>query len=145
MNMADELPPEEFLRLGRVIMRKGEDKEPWPMSQAERRRYSAHFGCQPEILAIAWGFLVDFGLVDADTKPVYLLWACMLMKVYTVESVLCTLAGGVDEKKYRDHAWKLIQALCDLSFTLVSCVFNYSFSIDFKNYISTHNSSFYPM
>ena len=53
-----------LIQRGRSFMRRGENRAPWPPSNAERRRFGSFFGVQPEILAllILWGILVDFSL-----------------------------------------------------------------------------------
>ena len=53
-------------------------------------------------------------------QPKHLLWALMLLKLYAAESVLRTLAGGVDEKTYRKWAWLYVYEISDLQYKVVS-------------------------
>ena len=76
--MAD---PSEFLRLGRIVMRRDGDKAEWPPSTAERRRFKSFFGVGPEICLAVFSLVVEyFSLVDAE--PLHFLWALMMLKVY---------------------------------------------------------------
>ena len=63
--------------------------------------------------------------ISSYAKPVHLLWALMLIKIYATEDVLSGIAG-VTEKTYRKWAWKFIKAVSDLSYTLVSLVHGYT-------------------
>lgn len=67
------------------------------------------------MLALLWGILVDFSLTLDDDDIDGLLYAMMFLKIYAVEVVLCALAGGIDEKKYRDKSWHYVDAIAELS------------------------------
>jgi hypothetical protein len=53
-------------------------------------------------------------------KPVHLLWALMLLKLYCAEAVLCTLAGGVHEQTFRKWAWRFVNEISELQYGVVS-------------------------
>lgn len=57
--------------------------------------------------------------ISSYAMPVHLLWGLMLMKVYATEDVLANIAKAT-EKTFRKWAWAFIDALADLSYTLVS-------------------------
>lgn len=72
------------------------------------RCFLDHFGCAPEIASSLWIRikLNKTSDVPAQARPQHLLWALLFMKVYSTESVLCSLCGGIDEKSFRK--WKRI-------------------------------------
>lgn len=133
-----EQTPADFLQRGRSFMRRGGNHAPWPPSSAERRRFKSFFGVNPEIIALLWGILVDFSLVRDDDDIDGLLYAMMFLKIYAVEVVLCALAGGIDEKKFRDASWHYVEAIAELSYTLVrsssSCLNHIYFTNDLLIY-----------
>ena len=50
----------------------------------------------------------------------HLLWALMLMNVYSNERTICTLAVGVDKKIFRTWTWTFIAAISTLESYVVS-------------------------
>ena len=79
------------------------------------------FGVGPEICTIVFSLVVDhFNLTGESADPLHFLWALLLLKVYSSETVLCALAGGADEKKYREVSWTWVRYIAELSYDLVS-------------------------
>lgn len=87
-----------------------------------KRKFKAYFGATPQICADIWQMINPHEEISSYAKPVHLLWALMLIKVYATEEVLSGIAG-VTEKTFRKWAWKFIQATADLSSILVSQIF----------------------
>ena len=66
------------------------------------RRFREHFGCDPEVVSYLWTSIRKKAKpCISGSRPVHLLWALLFMKVYCIESVMCSLCGGVDEKTFR--------------------------------------------
>ena len=69
-----------------------------------KRKFKAHFGASPEICCDIWQMINPCEEMNSYTRPMHLLWGCMLMKVYATEEVLSAIAG-VTEKTFRKWAW----------------------------------------
>ena len=78
-------------------------------------RFRAHFGTSSDICVQLWNMIGPI----AGAKPVHLLWALMLLKLYCAESVLCTLAGGVHEQTFRKWAWLFVHEISELQYSVV--------------------------
>jgi hypothetical protein len=85
----------------------------------EDRRFRELFGCGPIVALTLWNLIMVETMVPGSTV-VHMLWALMLMKTYAKETTLCSLAGGVDEKTFRDWSWPLVRAIADLEPLIVS-------------------------
>jgi hypothetical protein len=84
-------------------------------ARVEDARFRAHFGTSANICCDLWN------MIGADRgKPVHLLWALMLLKLYCAEAVLCTLAGGVHEQTFRKWAWLFVNEISELQYKVVS-------------------------
>ena len=81
------------------------------------RKFKSHFGASPQICADIWQMINPREEISSYAKPVHLLWALMLIKVYATEEVLSGIAG-VTEKTFRKWAWKFIEATSNLTFLL---------------------------
>jgi hypothetical protein len=89
-------------------------------ARIEDARFRAHFGTSANICCELWK-MIGANAIDG-AKPVHLLWALMLLKLYCAESVLCTLAGGVHEQTFRKWAWLFVNEISELQYRVVSCV-----------------------
>ena len=87
-------------------------------ARTEDARFRAHFGTSPNVCCDLWNKIGGNNIEGA--KPVHLLWALMLLKLYCAESVLCTLAGGVHEQTFRKWAWLFVNEISELQYTKVS-------------------------
>ena len=102
-----------FFQAGRgLINRRG-------FSRVYMRRFKSYFGATPSICAQLWQMLDPRRQISSYAKPVHLLWALMLIRVYATEEVLAGIAG-VTEKTFRKWAWAFITATADVSYEVVS-------------------------
>ena len=79
-------------------------------------KFKAMFGASPQVCAEIWSMLVP---LNNSSAPKHLLWALMLLKVYSSEMVLCSIAK-TSEKTFSKWTWIFIQAIANLSFDIVS-------------------------
>ena len=63
--------------------------------------FSAHFGCSPQVATWTWDLLQQEFTLEAGHTMECFLWGLMLMMVYSVEEVNCTMASDVDEQTFR--------------------------------------------
>lgn len=120
---------EEFRRLGADIMnRDPEGRSPVVFL----RRWVSFFGVEPVVCAITWDKLqvsVNDGTEMDYAKPEHLLWALLLLKKYSGEEDLATLAGGkgpsaVDEKTFRKWSHIFVRRIAFLVFDVVRDCFS---------------------
>jgi len=78
--------------------------------------FASLFGSNPHVCALTWNLL---DLSDVAALPKHLLWGLMLLKSYTKESMLCSIAG-VSRATFRKWAWIVIKAIAGLSTNVVS-------------------------
>ena len=52
--------------------------------------------------------------------PAHLLLCLMFLKIYATETVLCTMAGGVEEKTFRKWSWMFVDELSYLEDSVVT-------------------------
>ena len=95
--------PDEMLREGIIMANrsplKGEGSE-----NTKMRRFLEHFGAKPAIIASIWTRLhlkFDQNKMMKISKVFHILWSLLFMKTYATQSVLCSIAGGIDEKTFR--------------------------------------------
>ena len=50
---------------------------------AQKRRFLALFGVSPTVCAVTWNYIAE--LVPDKASPAHLLWALIIMKVYSTE------------------------------------------------------------
>lgn len=107
-----------FLRLGNQI----QGKDDQAALSTQLRRFQALFGCDPIICSLLWTVVDPFNSTALTGKPNprHMLWALLLMKVYGKEEELAMLAGGVDEKTFRTHAWEWIREIASCAAEVVS-------------------------
>jgi hypothetical protein len=60
----------------------------------------------------------DIGELPTGAKPVHMLWGLLLLKLYCSEQVLAILAG-VHEQTFRKWAWYFVDAVADLSVSVI--------------------------
>jgi hypothetical protein len=81
------------------------------------RDFTSLFGISTNICSVVWT-LCDF---PSGTKPIYLLWAFLFLKVYGTEPVLLAIVGGPTRKTFRKWAWIVIEAVAGKTPSVVSC------------------------
>lgn len=75
------------------------------------RKFRAFFGTTPVICAIAWDMLLASR--PPKSRHEHLLWALLLLKRYSIESLNAALVG-VNEKTFRKWSLIFIHLLSDL-------------------------------
>ena len=106
-----------FYEAGCRLIKRSGGRSGW--HRLDLRKFRSHFGTCPAICAELWQMIDPQEFINRFARPEHLLWGLMLMRVYATEEVLSGIAG-VTEKTYRKWAWKFVQAVSDLSYTLVS-------------------------
>jgi hypothetical protein len=116
------LTVDEFKKLGAELMNRdpgGSD------GRVFQERWTQHFLAEPVVVADVWQRLAVDIEADPDApddriaEPVHLLWALMLLKMYSTEAVLSGLCG-VDEDTFRKWAWYMIEKVSYLEHEVVS-------------------------
>ena len=74
----------------------------------DERRFRAMFGVTPHICSILWN--MSLPILPRGLKPIHLLWALFVLKVYATEHVNCFFAG-CSEKTFRKWCWTMIEVL----------------------------------
>jgi hypothetical protein len=115
----------EFTNLGAELMNRdsgGSD------SKVFKERWTEHFFAEPVVLVDVWRRLKVDIEADPDSpddkiaEPIHLLWALMLLKMYSTEAVLSGPCG-VDEDTFRKWAWYVIEKVSYLEHEVVSSFF----------------------
>ena len=114
-----KLTEEDFEQRGAEIAR----RKVASSLRTRQRRFSAWFHSTPREVAITWNLLCLEGYLDElgpnSVNPDHLLWALMFMKVYTNETVFCSIAGCC-EKTFRKWVWFYMEAIANLDVKVVS-------------------------
>ena len=104
--LSRDVTVDEFTKLGAELMNRdpgGSD------GRVFQERWTQHFLAEPVVVADVWQHLAVDIEADPDApddkiaEPVHLLWALMLLKMYSTEAVLSGLCG-VDEDMFRKWA-----------------------------------------
>lgn len=108
---------EGFIEIGSGIM----NRFPNGSQKVFLERWTSFFNAEPEVVAHAWSLLIeDEGFAEElFIDPAYLLWALMLLKMYSTEPVLAGMLG-VDEDTFRKWAWYFIEEVSYLEPEVVS-------------------------
>ena len=69
---------------------------------SEDEDFHAQFGYCMGVFLSLWGILRTTDLMPAGGSFEHLLWTLMLMRIYSGQKPLCSLAGGIDP----DTLWK---------------------------------------
>ena len=78
---------ELFYEAGRRIIRRDGSR------RLSNRKFKAYFGSSPAICLQIWQMINPHEHISSYAKPVHLLWALMLIKIYATEDVLSGIAG----------------------------------------------------
>jgi len=119
-NMAPltEATEEEYARMGQESLRREGGKTD---NQSFDRRYRRLFGpMTPKRTASLWNRLVSDGYLGAGAKKCHLLWALLILKVYSSETAMCSIAGGVDEKEFRTWGWLFVEQISWLGLSVIN-------------------------
>ena len=101
--------PEAVKKLGSEIATKQ------PEGSIDGRTFIAFYGTSPEVLSECWDRIHK--MLDKG-KPKHLLWACMFMKLYLPEDVMCVLLS-TSKPTFRKWAWKVIESLAIASVDII--------------------------
>lgn len=82
----------------------------------DERTFIAFYGTTPEIIAESWSSVSERVM---GSKPKHILWACMFLKLYLPEDVMCILAG-TSKPTFRKWVWPVIESLALMSVDVVS-------------------------
>jgi hypothetical protein len=120
------LNADDFLSLGLAIVMADASRR--HACKTEARRFNAHFGIEPAVVAILWSKLVPQvrnGNCIADRvmapylKPKHLLWCLLFLKSYaTFDIIACQV--GADEKTVRKWVWLVVLWISDMQDDVVS-------------------------
>ena len=83
-----------------------------------RRRFKSLFSVSPYVVTVAFNRVKGLGLMQ-EGRIVHLLWALLLLKSYSSET-MCAIFVGSTEKTFRKWAWRWIFALAELGAVIVS-------------------------
>lgn len=117
---------EVFLRTGTKIIENGKNVReelvlvPVEETDSLDQRFRSHFGTSVDQVNQMWIRIDPFVTMPKGSHPKHIYWGLMLLKIYSSENVLKTLAGGPDIKTLRKWSWLFIQAISDLEMELVS-------------------------
>ena len=64
--------------------------------------------------------LVTMDLLPSDGRLQHLLWALMLLELYTGQKTLFSLAGGVDLETLHKWTWDFVEAVAQLDCLVAS-------------------------
>jgi hypothetical protein len=109
-------PPHVFEQLGSELMQRDSGRQ----TRTGDRRFRSTFGTTAVVCCRLWHLLQPVQTMQQGASPRHLLWALMLLKIYSTESVLSTMAQGVDEKTFRKWAWMFIDEISYLEASVVS-------------------------
>jgi hypothetical protein len=110
------LPPHVFEQLGSELMQRD---DPRRQTRTGERRFRSTFGTSAAVCSRLWYLLQPGKTMPQGASPRHLLWALMLLKIYSTESVLSTMAQGVDEKTFRKWAWMFVDEISYLEASVV--------------------------
>ena len=103
----DFITPSELAALGDNML----CRAPRLSNVVRMRRFRSLFGVSPSVCSLLWSLLA--GSRPRGTQPKQLLWALMLLNVYSTEAVHATIAGA-DEKTLRKWTRQLVRLLSEL-------------------------------
>ena len=121
-----KFPPSFFEKLGKETASKYDpggrrrSAAGGAVTRTEEDRFRSKFGTSPVICAALWHKLEPETTMLQCARPMHLLWALMLMKIYATEAVLSVIAGGVDESTFRKWSWEFVEAILYLESSVVS-------------------------
>ncbi|KAG9400879.1 hypothetical protein AC1031_009602 [Aphanomyces cochlioides] len=78
-------------------------------STTNQRRFTALFGVSISVATLTWEKMPR----PEGAQPWHLLWALMILKIYSSENVHATIAGA-DEKTFRKWCWLILDSLEEL-------------------------------
>ena len=83
------------------------------------RVFRENFGIDPALCSLVWYILTedeDYATTfPTGAHPKHLLWALLMLKVYSTESSLCAIAKVKSPKTFRKWAWVFVVAMADLA------------------------------
>ena len=74
------------------------------------RRFRALFGCTCVVCAWMWNYWVHRNVLPSAARPIHLLYALLVLKVYAIEEVNKSMTG-VDEKTFRKWVWIFVDLM----------------------------------
>ena len=111
--------PKAFLTLGVTIG--GERKFERDLNKADTNFFKRTYGVSPEVCSQTWELLTLRHLVTSKARPKHLLWALVLLNIYSSEIFLSRLLMTT-EKTFRKWCWVLVRSICRLYPYVVSSI-----------------------
>ena len=106
------ISPETFVRIASTY---------YPVVRNEEvRNFASLFGVSPALCSKLWTMLDPLHNLPEGSRPCYLLWALILLKVYATEAIHCSIVGGVDRKTFRKWSWIFVEAISYFESEVVS-------------------------
>ena len=98
----------------------------WPSrrkweSKAKDDRFCSCFGAKSDVIATIWNIILPAVILDQDrdnglsrAAPKHLLWALILMKVYSTEEIHCSIVGWPHRETFRKWSWYFVKKIAGL-------------------------------
>ena len=121
---ANRITARHYEELGKTMLKRGPNAG---TGLSFQRAYRELFGCGPRVCVTLWRHC-DARLHNPGAKPVHVLYACLLIKVYATTAVLAAIAGCTTNT-YSKWAWIYVLSIWRLRPRVVS----------FSCYITNHS------
>jgi len=109
-----------FDQIGNEMMRRHHPGIGTSLMHTDDQRFCATYGMTASICATLWHMVKPETTMPKGAHPVHLLWCLVFLNIYATEAVLCTMAGGVDEKTFRKSSWMFVDELSYLKDSVVT-------------------------
>ena len=100
------------------------------------RKWRSFYGFSPEVCFEIWVLLEKHSCLPPRPQYCHLLWALLLLKTYSTDSVSCALLNGCDLKTWYKYSWSYIDYIASLESKCLSllvlhinCAFNQNLNI----------------
>jgi len=109
-----------FDQIGNEMMRRHHPGIGMSLLCTDDQRFRATYRMTASICATLWHMVKLETTMPEGAHPAHLLLCLMFLKIYATEAVLCTMAGGVDEKTFRKWSWMFVDELSYLEDSVVT-------------------------
>lgn len=97
----------------------------WPnnrkwSSKDKERRIRSCFGAPSDIIADIWNIIEADGDLQFGARPKHLLWALVLLKVYSTEEIHCSIVGWPSAKTFSKWSWYFVERISLLKDDVIS-------------------------
>ena len=84
----------------------------------KRDAWMSYFGATPGVAAELWNRMVGHGILVPDSRPRYLLWALLFLRVYNTEK-MNRFTSRVSEKTFREWSRYFVERIVDLEHEII--------------------------